>query len=94
MVIGVAYDSDLDKVRQIFKELLETDERVLPEPEPVIVVGELADSSIDFWVRPWVRTADVWAFKWDFTEAVKKRFDQENINIPFPQRDVHLFQAA
>lgn len=94
MVFGVGYDSDLDKVRKIFKELLEADQRVLPEPQPVIVVGELADSSIDFWVRPWVKTADMWAFRWDFTEAVKKRFDQEGVNIPFPQRDVHLFQAA
>jgi small conductance mechanosensitive channel len=94
MVFGVAYDSDLDDVRRIFRELIEADERVLPEPEPVIVVGELADSSINFWVRPWVKTADLWAFKWDFTEAVKKRFDQEGINIPFPQNDVHLFQAA
>lgn len=94
LVFGVAYDSDLDTVRRILKDLLAVDERVLPEPEPVIVVGELADSSINFWVRPWVKTADMWAFRWDFVEAVKKRFDQEGINIPFPQRDVHLHQAA
>lgn len=92
MVYGVTYDADLDKVRRIIQELLDKDERVLEEPAPMIVLGELSDSSINFWVRPWVKTEDFWSFKWDYTEALKKRFDEEGITIPFPQRDVHVYQ--
>lgn len=94
MVIGVAYDADLDKTRRVIQELLNEDDRVLEDPAPVIVVGELADSSVNLWVRPWVKTEDLWGFKWDFTETLKKRFDQENIVIPFPQRDIHHYQHA
>jgi small conductance mechanosensitive channel len=90
MVIGVSYDADLKKVRAVIKEMLEKDERVLPDPAPTIVVGELADSSVNFLVRPWVNAGDYWPLKWDFTEAVKIRFDEEGIGIPFPQMDVHL----
>lgn len=91
MVFGVSYDADLEKTRNIIKDLLDKDERVLPDPAPMIVLGELADSSVNFWVRPWVNTPDFWQFKWDFTEAVKKRFDEAGIGIPFPQRDVHVY---
>jgi len=94
MVFGVSYDTDLDKTRKILQELLDKDERVLADPAPMIVIGELADSSINLWVRPWVRTDDYWAFKWDYTEAVKKRFDEEGIGIPFPQRDIHVYQHS
>lgn len=90
MVFGVSYASDLKQVRAVLQELLDADERVLAEPAPVIVVGELGDSSINFLVRPWTKTGDYWPFKWDFTERVKERFDQEGITIPFPQMDVHL----
>lgn len=90
MVFGVSYDANLAKVRQVLQELLDKDDRVLPEPAPVIVVGELADSSVNFLVRPWVNSGDYWPLKWDFTEAVKNRFDEEGIGIPFPQMDVHL----
>lgn len=93
MVFGVAYSSDLQRVRRVLQELLDQDERVLAEPAPVIVVGELGDSAINFWVRPWTRTEDYWAFKWDYTERVKQRFDEEGITIPFPQMDVHLEQV-
>lgn len=92
MVFGVSYDADLDKTRRIIQELLDQDERVLDDPAPVIVIGELTDSSVNFWVRPWVKTEDLWDFKWEYTEAVKKRFDREGIIIPFPQRDVHMYQ--
>lgn len=91
MIFGVSYDSDLETTRNIIKDLLEKDERVLPDPEPMIVLGELADNSVNFWVRPWVKTDDFWQFKWDFTEAVKKRFDEAGIGIPYPQRDVHVY---
>lgn len=94
MVFGVSYEADLDKARRIIQELLDRDERVLKDPAPVIVLGELADSSVNFWVRPWVKTDDLWNFKWDYTEAVKKRFDEEGIVIPFPQRDVHYYDHS
>lgn len=94
MVFSVSYDADLDKTRRIIQELLDRDERVLKDPAPVIVLGELADSSVNFWVRPWVKTDDLWGFKWDYTEAVKKRFDEEGIVIPYPQRDVHHYEHS
>lgn len=90
MVFGVSYEADLAKVRRVLQELLDRDDRVLAEPAPVIVVGELADSSVNFLVRPWVNSGDYWPLKWEFTEAVKTRFDEEGIAIPFPQMDVHL----
>lgn len=90
MVFGVSYGDNLARVREVLQQVLDEDERVLPDPAPVIVVGELADSSVNFLVRPWVNSADYWGLKWDYTEAVKKRFDEEGISIPFPQVDLHL----
>ena len=90
MVVGIGYDSDLKKAKEILKEMLAADERILKEPAPTVAVGELADSSVNFVVRPWVATADFWAVKFDFTEAVKLRFDAEGISIPFPQMDLHV----
>lgn len=92
MVFGVGYGDDIDKVRAAIKDVISNDQRVLAEPECLIAVGELADSSVNFNVRPWVKTADYWAVKWDITEAIKKRFDKEGISIPFPQRDVHIIK--
>jgi small conductance mechanosensitive channel len=94
LVFGVSYSDDLDKVRAILKELTDADERILKDLECVIKVAELADSSVNFICRPWVKTPDYWAVYWDLTEAVKKRFDQEGISIPFPQQDVHLHQVT
>lgn len=90
MVVGISYDSDLRKAKEILKEMLEADERVLKDPAPQVAVSELADSSVNFVVRPWAKTSDYWGLKFDFTEAVKLRFDQEGIGIPFPQMDVHM----
>lgn len=90
MVFGISYDDDIRKAKQLLEEIIAADERILPEPAPVIVVGELADSSVNFLVRPWVNSEDFWAVKWDTTEAVKARFDEANITIPFPQMDVHM----
>ena len=94
MVVGVSYDDDLDKVRRTLEELVAAEERVLDEPECTIAVSELADSSVNFVVRPWVKTADYWGVKFDLTEAIKKRFDQDGISIPFPQQDVHVYTAS
>jgi small conductance mechanosensitive channel len=94
MVVGVSYSDDLDKVRAALEELVAADDRILDEPAHKIAVSELADSSVNFVVRPWVKTEDYWGVKFDLTEAIKKRFDKEGISIPFPQQDVHLYPAA
>ena len=93
MVVGVSYDDDLDKVRATIQELIDAEERILEDPAPTIAVSALADSSVNFVVRPWVKTADYWGVMFDLTEAIKKRFDDEGISFPFPQQDVHLYKA-
>ena len=93
MVVGVSYSDDLDKVRATLQELIAAEERILDDPAPTIAVSELADSSVNFVVRPWVKTPDYWGVMFDLTEAIKKRFDQEDISFPFPQQDVHLYKA-
>ncbi|MHC4473920.1 MAG: mechanosensitive ion channel family protein, partial [Planctomycetota bacterium] len=67
---------------------------VLKDPAPVVQVHELADSSVNFVVRPWCKTSDYWAVYWDITRKVKDRFDEEGVSIPFPQRDIHVFQET
>jgi small conductance mechanosensitive channel len=90
MVFGIGYDDDIRKAREIIEATLEADERVLKEPEPIIAVSELADSSVNFAVRPWVKTEDYSAVKFDLTEKIKLAFDENGISIPYPQMDVHL----
>ncbi|MEO0510476.1 MAG: mechanosensitive ion channel domain-containing protein [Verrucomicrobiota bacterium] len=91
MTVGVGYGDDLNKAKQIMEDIIAADERILKDPEPQIAVANLGDSSVDFVVRPWVNAADFWAVKFDFTKAVKEKFDAEGVSIPFPQRDIHLF---
>ncbi len=90
LVIGVGYDDDLQKVRKALEEVLAADEKILKDPAPSIAVCELADSSVNFAVRPWVNVADYWDVYFGVQEATKIKFDAEGISIPFPQRDVHL----
>jgi small conductance mechanosensitive channel len=92
MVIGIGYGDDIDKARGIISEVLSQDERILKDPPFQIAVSELADSSVNFVVRPWVKSGDYWSVIFDTTEAIKKRFDAEGVNIPFPQRDVHVYE--
>jgi small conductance mechanosensitive channel len=94
LVIGVSYDDDLDKTRKTLEELVAADDRILDDPAVTIAVSALADSSVNFVVRPWVKTADYWGVMFDLTEAIKKRFDEEGISFPYPQQDVHLYQAS
>ena len=94
MVVGVSYADDLDKVRKTLEDLIAAEDRILPEPVPTIAVSALADSSVNFVVRPWVNTADYWGVMFDMTEAIKKRFDKEGISFPFPQQDVHLYNQS
>jgi small conductance mechanosensitive channel len=90
LVFGISYDDDITKAEQVLKDIVEADARVLKKPEPTIKLHELGDSSMNFIVRPWVKTADYWDVYWDLTRAVKLRFDREQISIPYPQRDVHF----
>lgn len=92
MVFGIGYGDDIDKARDIIKGILESDERVLKDPAPAVDVGALADSSVNFNVRPWCKAADYWGVFLDTHESVKKRFDAEGVSIPFPQRDVHVYK--
>lgn len=92
LVFGIGYGDDLRKAKDVLNRLVKEDPRVLTEPAPQVVVAALADSSVNFHVRPWVKTADYWNVYFDLTEKVKLTFDAEGISIPFPQRDVHLYQ--
>ncbi|MBF0278375.1 MAG: mechanosensitive ion channel [SAR324 cluster bacterium] len=92
MVFGIGYGEDILKVKKILENILQQDERVLKDPAPAIVVLELADSSVNIAVRPWAKTDDYWGVYYDVTESVKLEFDKAGVSIPFPQRDVHLFQ--
>jgi len=94
LVIGIGYDDDMKKARDLIKQVLDADDRVLAEPETVIAVGELGDSSVNFLVRPWVKSADYWGVYWDSLESIKETFDNNGISIPFPQRDVHVYQES
>jgi len=92
LTVGAAYEADIKHVRKVLQEIIDADERIMDDPAPMIAVGELADNSVNFVVRVWVKTGDYWGVYFDTTEAVKVRFDEENIGIPYPQRDVHLYE--
>ena len=94
LVIGVGYDDDLKKTRQILQRITDDDHRILQDPSTIIAVSELADSSVNFVVRPWVKTEDYWDVRWDLLEQIKLTFDQEGISIPYPQQDVHMHQNS
>ncbi|TKB02364.1 mechanosensitive ion channel family protein [Alteromonas portus] len=94
MTFGIGYDDDIDKAKKILQRLFEEDERSLTEPAPRICVAGLGDNSVDLMFRPWVGTDDLWPYYWDMQEKVKKAFDEEGISIPYPQRDVHLYNAS
>ena len=89
MVIGIGYSSSIQKAYEVISEILKKDERVLGEPAPVIAVSELADSSVNLVVRPWVKKEDYWSVKFDLTRKIKEAFDDSGIEIPFPQRVIH-----
>jgi len=93
LVFGIGYQDDLEHAERVLHDILEHHPAVLPDPAPVVRVHELADSCVKFVVRPWVKTDDYWETYWAITREVKRRFDAEGISIPFPQRDVHLYEA-
>ena len=94
LIFGISYDDDIDKAQHIMEEIVSSHALVLKDPEPVVQVHELADSSVNFVCRPWVKTEDYWNVYWDVTRAVKQRFDKEGISIPYPQQDVHHYNVA
>lgn len=94
LVVGCGYDDDLKAVKAFLEELVRGDGRILEDPEPVVAVSELADSSVNFVVRPWVKNADYWATRWDLTERIKLGFDDRGFTIPYPSRDVHLYNES
>ena len=90
---GIGYDDDIAKAEDLLTRLVNGHDLVLEDPEPVVKVHTLNDSSVDFVVRAWVKTGDYWNVYWDLTRAVKERFDAEGISIPYPQQDVHMHQV-
>jgi small conductance mechanosensitive channel len=92
MKFGIGYSDDIPKAEKVLTEIATSHEKVLKDPEPVVRLHELGDSSVNFVVRPWSKTEDYWDVYWDITREVKQRFDAEGISIPFPQRDVHVYR--
>ena len=91
LVIGIGYDDDIKKAKTILDRIIKEESRVLDTPETKIAVSELADSSVNFVVRPWVKTSEYWDVYFNLTEKIKLTFDKEGISIPYPQQDVHMF---
>lgn len=92
LVFSISYEDDIDKTKNIIRTLIDADPDILKDPTALIVVGELTDQSVNIFVRPWVMTSKVLEVKFRLTELIKKKFDEENISIPFPQSDVYLHQ--
>jgi small conductance mechanosensitive channel len=90
IIASCSYEDDIDKVKSVLADILSKDDRILNEPKPRIAVSELADSSVNFIVRPWVKNSDYIDVYYSLLEEIKKRFDQEGIAIPYPQTDVHI----
>ena len=94
LLVGCGYGDDLLAVKQFLQRLIEQDSRIRHDPEPVVAVSELGESSVNFVVRPWVKNADYWNVKWDLTEKIKLGFDEHGFTIPFPQRDLHVYTES
>jgi len=92
MVFGISYSDEIPKAEKIFWDILEANDKVLNDPEPMVHLDNLGASSVDFIVRPWVKVEDYWDVYWDVTRTVKLRFDSEGVSIPFPQQDVHVYR--
>ena len=94
MVFGIGYEDDIRKAKALIEDAFAADERILQDPAPAVAMAELADSSVNFNVRPWVKTEDYWAVRADLMERIKLSFDDNGISIPYPQQDVHMHNAA
>jgi small conductance mechanosensitive channel len=94
MTFGIGYRNEIEKAQAILERIVKDHPLVLASPEPVVRLNELADSSVHFVVRPWVKTGDYWTVYWDVTRRVKEEFDRGGISVPFPQREVHVVQGS
>ncbi len=92
-IFGIGYEDNIQKARSVIKNIIESDQRILTDPAPQILVKELADSSVNFAVRAFVNISDYWGVYFDTIEKVKNAFDENKISIPFPQRDIHMYQT-
>ena len=90
IIASCSYEDDIDKVKLVLEDIIKNESRILKDPKPQIAVSELADSSVNFIVRPWVNSSDVLSVKYSLLEQIKKRFDKEGFSIPYPQTDVHI----
>ena len=91
LVVGIGYDDSISEAKSVLEDLIKADSRILSDPAPTIAVSELADSSVNFVVRPWVKTEDYWAVRLDLIEKIKLTFDEKNISFPYPQQDIHMY---
>ena len=94
LTIGIGYEDDINKAKMILTERIQAEERILTNPAPQIAVAELAESSIQIVVRPWVQTSDYWNVRFNLTEKIKHSFDETGISFPYPQRDIHIHQIS
>lgn len=92
--VGIGYGDDMDKAIEVLLDMLKSDERVLEDPAPQVMVNELGDSSVNLIIRSWISRENFWGAKWDLTKRTKEVLDKNEINIPFPQRDIHVYQAS
>ena len=90
LVMGIDYSDDIDKAQSVVQQVVEADGRVLSDPAPMVVVGNLGESSVDLTIRVWCQAGDYWPLKFDLTKNLKQRFDVEHLSIPFPQRTIHM----
>ena len=93
-MFGIGYSDVIDKAQKILEDIVSGNKLVMKDPEPVIKLHELADSSVNFICRPWVKPENYWEVYWHITREVKRRFDAEGVSIPFPQTDVHLYRET
>ncbi len=90
--VGISYDDDIKKARKVILDVINKDERTLNDPEPVVVLNGLGDSSLNLSVRAWSKTSDHWSYYWDNLEAIKEALDENDIEMPYPQRDIHIIK--
>ncbi|HHJ17393.1 MAG TPA: mechanosensitive ion channel [Gammaproteobacteria bacterium] len=94
LVFGIGYGDDMAKAKKILDDIMQQDDRILSDPAPAIALGELGDSSVNFNVRPWVKSEDYWAVRADMLEKVKLAFDANDISIPYPHQEVYMHNVA
>jgi small conductance mechanosensitive channel len=94
LVIGIDYGDDIDKAQSVVQQVAKADSRVLADPAPMVVVGNLGENSVDLTIRVWCQAGDYWPVKFDLTKTLKQRFDEEKLSIPFPQRTIHMVNAV